>query len=348
MNRALFLIFVSFLLLPMHVCNAMVWQDTEEEEPQADNFTLPSAGYLAEEEEAEGEEENEDPIQNNPFGVDERKLYAAELFWLRKMFAVEVFKIKSVCDLDEKQTQKLKVAVKGAAKTEFAAWEKEWNDLVKDYDDNPFNNAPKKRQRNRKGIVIEDADEIDPEIIGRVCELNLFDHTAEPNRKAIDSSFWRKTVKSVLEPEQFEKYDAYLQERKKAHLDARINAFLLRMKKDLGMSDEQSKQYDALIRPEMEKAQIIPGYYETFVFQSYATKYDQTKMKLVLNKDQYQLMKMLLSLSKSYGPTDDQRANNTEGNNVNDELRLIASEVIEEFETETGNRFDEMTQGAKE
>ena len=82
------------------------------------------------------------------------------------------------------------------------------------------------------------------------------------------------------------------------------------MKEDLAMTDEQTEQYDALVRKKMEKAPNVKGYYANYVFPYYATKYNKKKMKAVLDADQYQLMKMILGPSETYGAMFDQQGGN--------------------------------------
>ena len=310
-TRLLFSLVVSLLFLQTPVCisQASAWQDDEAQAADADD----------EDEEEDEEDDEEMFVQNNPWGFDSRKLEAAELFWFRKVFAIEVLKIKSICDLDKKQALKLKVATKGAAKKEFEVWKKKYDKQMQQFQGMNINNGNGNKKKKRKKFVIEDADEIDQQIMQYLNNSSMFGGQAEEARKAIDSDFWRKTVRGVLEPEQFKKYESFLAERKKAHIDAKVDAFVLKMREDLGMTEEQTEQYDALIRPKLEKAPVAPGYYQSFVFQYYATKYDKKKMKALLDEDQYQVMKMMLGPSKSYGHMFDQQDNAVEevviGNN---------------------------------
>jgi hypothetical protein len=248
-------------------------------------------------------------IQDNPWGVDERKMKAAKLFWFQKAFRIEVQKIKMVCELDKKQALKLKIASKGAAKKEMEVWLKKWTQQMKQFQEMNFGNAgpvQKKKKQNQEELVINDADEIDEQAMQFMDNSSMMFGEFEEERKAVDSQFWIKTVRGVLTPEQNDKYLAFLKQRNDAHIAAKIDAFVARMQLELALTDDQAAKYDALVRPAMEKAPILSGYYETFAFQYYATQYDEEKMKSLLNEDQFQMMKMVLGPSKGYGAMLDQ------------------------------------------
>ena len=86
----------------------------------------------------------------------------------------------------------------------------------------------KAEKKKRKEVVIESADEIDQQTMQYLNNTSMLGGNNEEVQAAIDSVFWRKTVKGVLTPEQFEKYKTFLAERKKARIDARIDAFVLK------------------------------------------------------------------------------------------------------------------------
>lgn len=247
-------------------------------------------------------------VQDNPWGVDERKMKAAKLFWLKKAFEIEIQKIKLVCELDKKQALKLKIASKGAAKKELEVWHETWTKQMKQFQGMNFGGVGegKKKKRNQEELVIDDADQIDEMTMQFMDNSNMMFGQFEEDRKAVDSRFWIKTVQGVLTAEQNEKYGAYVQQRKDAHVAAKIDAFIARMQMDLALTDEQVTKYDALVRPSMEKAPLLSGYYEAFAFQYFATKYDEAKMRSLLNEDQFQMMKMILGPSKTYGAMFDQ------------------------------------------
>ena len=288
---------VSFLFLQTSVCNAAIWQDkviTVDEAAEEDNV-----------------EEDKDLVLTNTWGIDDQKLDAAKLFWFRKVFAVETLKIKLACNLDKKQMLKLKVAAKRAARKDFTAWKEGWDEYMKQFQGMDLGLGPiKPRNKDigREELVIEGADEIDQQILKVMSQWTFLGDYGEAF-KAIDSIFWRKTVKSVLNPEQFEKYEAFLATRNQAYLDARIDSFVLMMKEKLSLSDDQAKRYDALVRPKMKTAPVAPDQLDYYVFLSSATKHDSEKMKAILNEDQYQLMKMILEPTNAYGDRFDREAN---------------------------------------
>jgi hypothetical protein len=292
----------------------------------------------------------EELVQNNPWGIDDRKMQAAQRFWFQKAFLIEVQKIKMVCELDKKQALKLKIASKGAAKKELKTWQEKWNKQMKQFQGMNFGGVAQnlQKKRKRKELVIEDADEIDAQTMQFLNNTNMFGGATEEAQKAIDSDFWRSTVKGVLTDAQYSKYKTYLDERKQAHISAKIDAFIAKMREDLALTDEQTQKYDALVRPSMENAPIAPGYYEMFVFHYYATKYNKQKMKAVLDDDQFQMMKMILGPSKAYGAMFDQQANNNNDPFVEQQIGgvalEIAGEVLDGFVEGVGDIFEGMVE----
>ena len=334
-SRLLLALVVPFLFLHTPVCNAAIWQDEAAE---------------AVDEDEDDDDDDEVLVQNNPWGIDERKLEAAELFRFRKVYAIEVMKIKSVCDLDKKQTLKLQIAVKGAAKKEIASWKKKWRDQMKQFQGMNFggNGNQRKKKKNRKELVIKDADEIDQQTMQYLNNTSMLGGNPTETSKAIDNAFWRKTVKGVLTSEQFEKYESFLETREKEQVSAKIDAFVLKMQEDLSLTDEQIEQYDALVRPHLEKAPDLTGYYETHVFPYYASKYDKKKMKALLDEDQLQLMKMILGPSKAYGGMFDQQAGNAiepQAIGVGFGMLQAVGEVLDGIEQGMENFVDLMKKG---
>ena len=66
------------------------------------------------EDEDEDEFEDEEGFKNNPWQIDERKLFAAKKFALANEFAMKIKQIDNICKLDQKQKLKLDIASKGA------------------------------------------------------------------------------------------------------------------------------------------------------------------------------------------------------------------------------------------
>ena len=78
------------------------------------------------EEEDDDEFEDEEDFKNNPWQIDERKLFAAKKFALTNEFAMKVKQIDNICSLDKKQKLKLEIACKGATEKALEGYVKEW------------------------------------------------------------------------------------------------------------------------------------------------------------------------------------------------------------------------------
>ena len=74
--------------------------------------------------------EDEEVFNNNPWQIDERKLFAAKKFQLTNKYAIKVAQIDSICGLDKKQKLKLKIASKGATEEALDKFEKQWRDCL--------------------------------------------------------------------------------------------------------------------------------------------------------------------------------------------------------------------------
>ncbi len=236
----------------------------------------------------------------NPFGVDLRKLQAAKKFQLIQLFAVEVEELKSICDLNKQQSLKLKIAIKGAVKKLTADWVKKNNRQMGNMM-GAVQQPKKKKKEDEEELIIKDADEID-EMTLQFVMMNMMGGNPYKNDDPRDSRFWRKTVKSVLTEEQQEKFKAVCVQRKKAKRRALTNYMVSSMAVELGMDNDQTKKFEAIVRPVMDSAKMkCITLYEPYLMYYFASKADKKKMKELLSPAQLQKWKIFLGPSKQIG-----------------------------------------------
>ena len=253
----------------------------------------------------EEEFEDEEEFKNNPWQLDERKLFAAKKFQLINKFAVKVAQIDSICGLDKKQQLKLKIASKGATEEALDKFEKQWREQMKNFggfnqaiDNDDDDKKKKRKKKKKKRIVIKKVDEIDAQVM-QMLEGNMFGGTAM--KDGIDVPVWNKTVEKVLDAEQQKKFKAHVEKLKLARRDARADAFVSSMRLELALSDSQVKEFDKLVRPAFLKKDIdVNWQYDSMATLYFGSKYNKKKMKELLSEEQYLILTLRLKPAESY------------------------------------------------
>ena len=255
----------------------------------------------------EEEFEDEEEFKNNPWQLDERKLFAAKKFQLINKFAVKVAQIDSICGLDKKQQLKLKIASKGATEEALDKFEKQWREQMKNFggfnqanddDDDDDKKKKKRKKKKKKRIVIKKVDEIDAQVM-QMLEGNMFGGTAM--KDGIDVPVWNKTVEKVLDAEQQKKFKAHVKKLKLARRDARADAFVSSMRLELALSDSQVKEFDKLVRPAFLKKDIdVNWQYDSMATLYFGSKYNKKKMKELLSEEQYLILTLRLKPAETY------------------------------------------------
>jgi len=260
------------------------------------------------EDEDEDEDEDEEGFNNNPWQIDERKLFAAKKFTLKNEFVLKVKQIDNICGLDKKQKLKLEIASKGAAEKALEQYVKDWKkynrqfggfEQVEDEDDEE-EKKKKKRKKKRKEIVVKTVDEIDAQAL-QFLDQSVF--TGVVNQ-GVDKKvkLWERTVKKVLTEEQQEKLDKYTKEMKLAKRNARADAFLTAMRIKLALADEQVGEFDKLVRPAfLKKDYNVNWNYDSMLTLYLGSKHDKKKMKELLSKEQQTLLEITTKNSEGYG-----------------------------------------------
>ena len=253
----------------------------------------------------EEEFEDEEEFKNNPWQLDERKLFAAKKFQLINKFAVKVAQIDSICGLDKKQQLKLKIASKGATEEALDKFEKQWREQMKNFggfnqaiDNDDDDKKKKRKKKKKKRIVIKKVDEIDAQVM-QMLEGNMFGGTAM--KDGIDVPVWNKTVEKVLDAEQQKKFKAHVKKLKLARREVRADAFVSSMRLELALSDSQVKEFDKLVRPAFLKKDIdVNWQYDSMATLYFGSKYNKKKMKELLSEEQYLILTLRLKPAETY------------------------------------------------
>jgi hypothetical protein len=300
--RSLLLVLLfAALVLPLALTNAAtcikgfvdVAQQAQDEEDDSD--------------EEDDEFEDDEDFMNNPWRVDERKLFAAKKFQLTNQFALKVTQIENICgELDKKQKLKINIACKGATEEALEKFKKSWKEQMKQFgnqfqtndDDDDDKEKKKKRKKKKKRFVVKKVDDIDAQTM-QMMDNAMFggvqtqDHTDVPR--------WTRTVKKVLDKEQRKKLDAHTKKLKIAKRNARAETFLADMRLRLALGEDQIEEFDKLVRPAFLKKDIeVSWNYEAMATLYLGSKYDKKKMKELLSEEQYLVLTLAVKPAEGY------------------------------------------------
>jgi len=256
----------------------------------------------------EGVDEDDAEFMDNPWRVDERKLFAAKKFQLSNQFALKVRQIENVCgELDKKQKLKLSVAAKGATEQALKKFAKSWEDQLKQFggqfgnndDDDDKKKKDKKRKKKKKKFVVKSVDQIDAQVMQLLDTAN-FGGVQKQNYG--DVALWRRTVKKVLNEEQRKKLDAHIENMKLGKRNARADSFLSDMRFKLALAEDQIEEFDKIVRPAFLERDIeVSWNYEAMVTLYLGSKYDKQKMKKLLSEEQLLELRIAVKAAENYG-----------------------------------------------
>lgn len=307
-QRLYFVLVLAFMVLHGESCLAFPAGPTAV-------FAIGPAQEEADSDDDDEEEfEDEDNFTNNPWRIDERKLFAAKRFQLTKKFAVKIVQIDHVCSLDKKQKLKLKIASKGATEKALVKFEKQWQEQLQRFgnfnqqDDDDDKDAKKKtkRKKKKKRFVVNKLEEIDLQVF-QMLDQN-FTGAIKPN--AVDVKIWTQTVEKVLSDEQREKLEAHVNELKLAKRNARADSFITNMRSELALADSQLDEFDKLIRPGFIKKDFDVNWnYEAMLTLYLGSKHNKSKMKKLLSEEQHMVLRMMLKPAENYGGMFEQNNN---------------------------------------
>ena len=269
-----------------------------------DRAAVSQAQEVAEAEMVEIEEDDldddDEPAAANAlgnWGTTSAKVYGAKKFLLHQDFAVAVEEAIEVCELDERQLKKLKIASKGAAKKAFEKWKTKG---LQQFGIN-FGNGDDDEDQEEEEVepeVYTDADDIDMQTMQLVGNMmNPFQ-----SKVPTDSKFWKTALRASLGEEQHQKLMDHQAKRDKIRREKNVAAAIEVLAFELRMSDEKTAELSDLITPQMLKAKTINiPMYEQYVLYYYATKASKSKLKKILSKAQLQKWKSVMTPAKQIG-----------------------------------------------
>ncbi|MEZ6095832.1 MAG: hypothetical protein R3C03_16645 [Pirellulaceae bacterium] len=236
---------------------------------------------------------------NNPFGTV-GQLLGAKQFYLQKIYAIEIKKINSVCQLDESQIAKLKVGAKGAVKKQVEEFRKSGLGMVIGVatpDEFPNDDGDGDRVDSELDEVeIMEVDDVNdlPEFTWQMIEMGNGPQEFLSYDLPTEHPLWAKIVTSTLTDEQYKNYAAACNEREEEVNAAIIDAGIKQFEHELGLSDAQSKQLRELIEPEVDSFKRLPKIYASFRFLFASAKVDPDQLKKFLDDDQFQRMQIII------------------------------------------------------
>ena len=285
-------------------------------------------------EDEDEDEDDEEDFMNNPWQIDERKMFAAKKFQLSNEFALKMKQIDDLCGLDKKQKLKLSIASKGATEKALEAFEKQWEQQLGQFGGQfGANNGKKKKKKRKKKkqIVIKNVDEIDAQIMQMLDQSFIGGIVKnEPS----DVALWKRTVKKVLNEEQRKKLDEHMKSLKLARKNARADSFITEMKGKLVLADDQIKKFDELVRPAFMKKDInVTWQYEFMATLYLGSLHDKKEMKKLLSKEQHTALQITLKPAEGYAGFFGDNNNMVVGQVVaaNDPVEWILGEAIGNF-----------------
>jgi hypothetical protein len=257
------------------------------------------------EDDDEDEFEDDEDFTNNPWRVDERKLFAAKKFMLTKEFSMKMKQIDDLCGLDKKQALKLKVASKGAVEKALEKYIKGWKEQIQQFgnfqvddEDDEENKKKKKRKKKRKRFVVNKVEDIDAQT------MQMLDNSFMGGVQKGDYSkvaIWTRTIKKVLTEDQRKRLEEHRKKLILAKGNARADSFVAAMRLKVAISDEQLEEFDKLVRPAfLKKDYDVTWQYEHMATLYLGSKHNKKKMQELLSKEQYLVLKIALKQAENY------------------------------------------------
>ncbi len=252
------------------------------------------------EEDLDEEDEPDAVDMINNWGTSKEKVYGAKKFLLEQDFAVEVEQVIEVCDLNDRQLKRLKIASKGAIKKAFEKWKKTGLQQFGMALGNAGNEDDEEQEEEEEITpeVYTDADDIDMQTMQLAGGMmNPFQNEIPTNSK-----FWKKALKASIGDEQHQILMKHRADRDQLKREKNVAAAVEAFAFELRLSDEQKQAFSELVSPKMLKARTDIGpLYEQYVLYYYASKASKSKLKKILSKAQLQKWKSAIGPAKQIG-----------------------------------------------
>ena len=248
--------------------------------------------------EEELEDDDDDAIVGGVmanWGTTKAKVFGAKMFLLEQDFTVAVDEAIEVCDLDERQLKKLKIASRGAIKKSFEKWK------TKGIQQLGFGNL---------GNADEDEEEITPTVYTEADDIDtqtmqLAGGMFNPfqNQIPTESKFWKKALRASLGEEQHKKLMKHRAERDLLKKEKNVAAAIEALAFEMRLSDETKQAFSELVTPKMLEGDVgkMGPMYEIYLLYYYGSKASNSQLKKILTKAQLQKWKSAIAPAKQIG-----------------------------------------------
>lgn len=274
----------------------------------------------------------------NNWGTSMAKVQGAKKFLLQQDFGVAVEEAIEVCDLDERQLTKLKIASRGAVKKAYEKWK---TTGLQQMGIN-LGNGNAEEDEDKEEVepeVYTDADDIDMQTM-QLAGGMMFNPFQ--NEIPTDSKFWKKALKASIGEEEYQKLVKYRAQRDQIKKEKNVDSAIEALAYELRLSDKAKREFSELLTPKMlgEDHKNIGPMYEHYVLYYYASKASKSKLKKILTKPQLQKWKAAIGPAKQIGQMVEMQNGQNDGGDEN-----IGWEETTSFLVDLDRAVDDVMEG---
>ena len=238
------------------------------------------------------------PVLASPFG-DRSALLGAKQFQLTHIFALEIKRIESVCQLSDAQSTKLRIGAKGAVKKMVEEFAK--SDAFKQLS---MMNGPgaddDAKDQNRDEIKIKEIKDVG-DVDDYVWQLiDMGDSPAEmfSSKPPTENPHWTMVVKGTLTDDQYQAFSTWAEDEQQKLSQATMDLGLQQLTAQLVLSSDQQVKLRELVAAKVDKFKNIPKVYASFMFLFATAAVDNDDLKKLLDESQYQRLQIIVSPMK--------------------------------------------------
>jgi hypothetical protein len=231
------------------------------------------------------------------FDFEPGKMKAAKRFHLTHVFQVEIESIERICELNDQQNTKMRIAAKGAVKKLTDAWWKKNGSQFGDGIRPPI--EPSDQNQNESTDQVTDEEEIEikdaNEIDDSMAQFILMDLSDNPFRTLAptDEMIWKNLVAGILTAEQLQKLAEHKAAQRQQKQDEIFQMLLGQFNRELHLTAEQKELLGQALKPNFADFEFncIP-LYEPFIGYCYAARVKDEELAKFLSPAQIQLFRM--------------------------------------------------------
>ncbi len=251
------------------------------------------------------------PVEGAAFGMvpgmagpSKEKLGGAKQFQLVSIYAMEIRRLSATVKLEDAQKTKLTIGSKGLAKKKSQEFVKNMMGMAMGM---PIGGAapaakPSNDEPEVKFTEVKSFSDIDENT------RLMLDGGFSPESKPYDDADWLKLVKAVLKPEQYTQYEQTIAANKIKMDKAIADAGAAEISLELALSKDQESKLSALVLEQISKPKNVTGLaaqallalqMEGKQFVVELAKVDSTKLRNILNPQQFEQVNLKLDVYKS-------------------------------------------------